>query len=234
MINTFSSDKRKIQKYCKQWHRDSKDHAQPWPKGGTFDEDIVEHTLTYIRSKYQKKKRKKWEAILSLWRVFCETKANVKVTETKEAATQEQEKPPEQAPEEPPPYGIYPTLPAAGYQDPEQVEPNRDRTDVKGAWRAPRPVPSAPWVDHEQKSRDRVTSKSQHTGEQVERSRNLDPLQGQWTTGQIILKLGNISAETLREAAWEWMQEEREMEKEMERSQYDKRLDEMGGGRSER
>ncbi|KAJ1189697.1 hypothetical protein NDU88_006439 [Pleurodeles waltl] len=104
MIISFWSDKKKIQKYCKQWHRDTKDDAHPWEKEGTFDEDIVEHTLTYIRSKYQKKKRKKREAILSLWQVFCDTKTNVKVAEPKEAEKQEQEKPPEQAPEEPPPY----------------------------------------------------------------------------------------------------------------------------------
>ncbi|KAJ1123088.1 hypothetical protein NDU88_001561 [Pleurodeles waltl] len=93
MIKAFSSDKRKIKKYCKQWHRDTKDNAQPWPKEGTFDDDIVEQTLTNIRSKYQKKKRKKREAILSLWWVFCDTKTNVKVTEPKEAVMQAQENP---------------------------------------------------------------------------------------------------------------------------------------------
>ncbi|KAJ1176229.1 hypothetical protein NDU88_001512 [Pleurodeles waltl] len=154
----------------------------------------------------------------------------VKVTEPKEAATQEQEKPPEQAPEEPPPYGIHPTLPAAGYQDPERVEPEEDRTDVKGAGRAPSPNPTPPWVDHEQKRRDRATPKLRHTKEQAGRSRSLDPIRGQWTIGQIILKLGNTLAETLREAAGEWMQEEREWVKEMERSRYDERRDEMERG----
>ncbi|KAJ1119727.1 hypothetical protein NDU88_007912 [Pleurodeles waltl] len=82
---------------------------------------------------------------------ICDTKANLKVIEPKVAATQVLEKPPAQAPEEPPAYSIYPTLPAVGYQDPEQVEPEKDRTDVKRAGRAPNPTPTAPWVDHEQK-----------------------------------------------------------------------------------
>ncbi|KAJ1118556.1 hypothetical protein NDU88_006747 [Pleurodeles waltl] len=98
-------------------------------------------------------------------RVFYDTKTNVKGAEPKEAAMGEQEKPPEQGPEEPPPYGIYPTLPAAEYQDPERVEPEGDRTDVKGAGRAPSPVPAAPWVDYEQRRRDRATPKSWHIQE---------------------------------------------------------------------
>ncbi|KAJ1091080.1 hypothetical protein NDU88_004208 [Pleurodeles waltl] len=160
--------------------------------------------------------------VVWLARVFSDTKENVIVREPKEAATQEQEKPPEQVPEEPPPYGIYPILPAGGYQDPERAEPEEDRTDVKRAGRAPSPAPTATWVDHEQKRRDRATPKSLHTRGQARRSRNLDPLRGQWTTGHIILKLGDTSAGTLREAAGEWMQEEREMEKEMERLRHDK------------
>ncbi|KAJ1090812.1 hypothetical protein NDU88_003941 [Pleurodeles waltl] len=158
MIKTLS-EKSKIQKYCKQWHRDTKAYAQPWLKEGTFDEDIVEHALAYIRSKYQQK-RKKREAILPLWRVFCDTKTKVKVTEPKEAATQEQEKPPEQAPEEPSQYGIYPTLLAVGYRDPEGVEPKGDGTDVKGA--GERPVPHQQFIGW-------IMSRKEETGQHLSR-----------------------------------------------------------------
>ncbi|KAJ1207679.1 hypothetical protein NDU88_003069 [Pleurodeles waltl] len=126
MIKTLPLVKKKIQKYCK-------DHAKSWPKEGTFQEYIVEHALTYIRSKYQKKKRKKREAILSLWWVFCDMKINVKLTEPKEAAKQVQEKPIEKALEKPSSYGLCFILPAAGYQGPVRVEQEEERTDVKGA-----------------------------------------------------------------------------------------------------
>ncbi|KAJ1140446.1 hypothetical protein NDU88_006798 [Pleurodeles waltl] len=133
MIKTFSSDKKKIQKYCKQWYRDTKDYAQPWPKEGTFDEDIIEHTLTYIKSKYQKKKRKKREAILSLWRVFYDTKTNIKPTMLEQTVTQIQERDTEGVSEGPPPYGLYPIRPASGYQDPVRVECEEGETEVNGA-----------------------------------------------------------------------------------------------------
>ncbi|KAJ1138733.1 hypothetical protein NDU88_005114 [Pleurodeles waltl] len=151
--------------------RDTKHHAQSWPKEGRFDEDIVEHTLTYMRSKYQKKKRKRREAILSLWQVFGDTKTNVKSTGPEKAATQAQEKPPEKALEEPPPYALYPILP-------------EDGTDVKGAGEMPCPVPTAPLVGHETKRSEREITKLQPTREQAERSRSPDPLRGQWTTGR--------------------------------------------------
>ncbi|KAJ1145039.1 hypothetical protein NDU88_011331 [Pleurodeles waltl] len=48
-------------------------------------------------------------------------------------------------------------LPVAGYQDPDQVEPEEDRIDVKEAGRAPSPTLAAPWVDHEQRRRGRAT-----------------------------------------------------------------------------
>ncbi|KAJ1140809.1 hypothetical protein NDU88_007147 [Pleurodeles waltl] len=132
MIKTFPSDKKRIQKYCKQRYSDTKDHAQSWPKEGTFDEDTVEHTLTYIKSKYQKKKRKKREAILSLWRGFCDFKTYVKSTVSKKTATSTRDTP-EGVPEGPTPYGLYPILPASGYQDPVRVEPEEGGTDVKEA-----------------------------------------------------------------------------------------------------
>ncbi|KAJ1162420.1 hypothetical protein NDU88_002888 [Pleurodeles waltl] len=212
MIKTCSSDKKKIQKYCKKWYRDTKDYAQPWPKEGTFDEDIIEHTLTYIKSKYQKKKRNKREAILSLWRVFCDTRTNIKPTMLEQTATQIQERDTERVSEGPPPYGLYPIRPADGYQDPVRVECEEGETEVKGAEKASRLLPTALRAEYEQRRKEGAISRVQLTEEQAERSENVDSLRGQWTTGQIILKVEDNSASTLREAAGEWMLEEREKE----------------------
>ncbi|KAJ1081678.1 hypothetical protein NDU88_001856 [Pleurodeles waltl] len=226
MIKTFLCDKKKIQKYCKQWYRDTKDHAQPWPKEGTLDEDIVEHTLTYIKSKYQKKKRKKREAILSLWGVFCDTKTNIKSTMLERTVTQAQEISTEGAPEGPLLYGLYPIQPAAGYQDPVRVEFEEGETEVKEVKRMPSLVPTDPQAEYEPRRKEGAMPRVQCTGERAERFENVDPHRGQWTTGQIILKLGDISANTLREAAGKWMLEEREKEEDVERSQYDRYLEE--------
>ncbi|KAJ1176452.1 hypothetical protein NDU88_001732 [Pleurodeles waltl] len=205
MIKTFSSDKKKIQKYCKQWYRDTKDYAQPWPKEGSFDEDIIEHTLTQIKSKYEKKKAKKREAISSSLRVFCDTKTNIKLTMLEWRATGIQEIATEGVPEGPPPYGLYPIQPAAGYQDPVQVEFEEGETEVKEAEKAPRLLPTAPRAEYEQRRKEGAISRVQLIEEQAERLENVDSLHGQWTTGQIILKVGDTSASTLREAAGEWM-----------------------------
>ncbi|KAJ1105585.1 hypothetical protein NDU88_002990 [Pleurodeles waltl] len=217
VIKTFSSGKKKIQIYCKQWHRDTKDHVQPWPKEGTSDEDIVEHTFIYIESKYQKKKRLKREAILSFWQVFCNTKTNIKSTTLERTVTQAQEISTEGAPEGPPPYGLYPIRPAAGYQDPVQVEFEEGETEVKEAERTPNLIPT----EYEQRRKEEAIPRVQRTGERAERFGNVDPLRG-----QIILKLGDTSVSTLREAAGEWMLEEREKEEDVERSQYDRYLEE--------
>ncbi|KAJ1159949.1 hypothetical protein NDU88_000453 [Pleurodeles waltl] len=137
MMKTFPSDKGRILKYCKQWHKGTEGHAQPWPKDGTFDHDIVEHTLTYIRSTYKKKKRQKREAILSLWRVFCHEKERDKSTTPKEAVTpiqevaQTQTESPGNLLGKPQPYGLYPILPAAGYQDPVRVEPKKEKLEAR-------------------------------------------------------------------------------------------------------
>ncbi|KAJ1097556.1 hypothetical protein NDU88_002674 [Pleurodeles waltl] len=72
--------------------------------------------------------------------------------------------------------------------------------------------------------------KDKYTREQAERFENLDPLRGQWTTGQIVLKLGGTSAKTLKEAAGEYMLDERDWEEQAERSRYDKYLEEKGRG----
>ncbi|KAJ1112814.1 hypothetical protein NDU88_001075 [Pleurodeles waltl] len=211
LMKTFPSDKGRIQKYCKQWHKGTEGHAQPWPKDGTFDHNIVEHTLTYIRSTYKKKKRQKREAILSLWRVFCHEKERDKPTTPEEAVTPIQEgaqthtESPGNSLQEPPPYGLYPILPAAGYQDPVRVEPKEERLEAQGTEATPAPVPSAPRADPELSGRDRLVSELQHTLRQAEQ-----PLRGQWTTGHVILRLGDTSAETLREAAEDWMEEEEE------------------------
>ncbi|KAJ1097615.1 hypothetical protein NDU88_002732 [Pleurodeles waltl] len=184
MMKTFPSDKKRILKYCKQWHKGTEGHAQPWPKEGTFDHDIAEHALTYIRSTYKKKKRQKRETILSLWRVFCHEKEKEKSIAPEEAVAQTQEvaktqtESPGDSLGEPPPYGLYPILPAAGYQDPVRVEPKEERLEAHRAEVTPAPVPSAPRADPKQSRRDRL--------------------------------LGDTSADTLREAAEEWIEEEEE------------------------
>ncbi|KAJ1135135.1 hypothetical protein NDU88_001580 [Pleurodeles waltl] len=203
------------------WHKGTEDHAQPWPKEGTFDEDIAEHTLTYIHSTYKKKKRQKREAILSLWRVFCHEKTKVKSTAHEEVVAQTQTESPGESLGEPPPYGLYPILPAAGCQGPVRVEPKEERLEAQGAEATPALVPSAPRADPEQSGRDRVMSELQHMVRQAERSRSLAPLRGQCTMGHVILRLGDTSADTLREAAEEWIEEEEEWERDVETPQYE-------------
>ncbi|KAJ1177240.1 hypothetical protein NDU88_002501 [Pleurodeles waltl] len=110
---------------------------------------------------------------------------------------------------------------AAGYQDPVRVEPKEERLKAQGAEATPAPVPLAPRADPEQSGRDRLISELQHTVRQAERSRSLAPLQGQWTTGHVILRLGNTSVDTLREAAEEWIEEEEEWERDVETPQYE-------------
>ncbi|KAJ1117203.1 hypothetical protein NDU88_005403 [Pleurodeles waltl] len=132
-----SSDKKRILKYCKQWHKGTEDHAQPWPKEGTFDHDIAEHTLNNIRSTYKKKKRQKREAIMSLRRVFCHEKQKEKSIAPEEAVPQTES--PGESLGKPPPYGLYPILPAAGYQDPVRVEPKEERLEAQGAETTPLP-----------------------------------------------------------------------------------------------
>ncbi|KAJ1084840.1 hypothetical protein NDU88_004986 [Pleurodeles waltl] len=83
------------------------------------------------------------------------------------------------------------------------------------------PVPSAPRADPEQSGRDRLVSELKHTVRQAEQSRSLAPLRGQWTTGHVILRLGDTSADTLREAAEEWIEEEEEWEGGVETPQYE-------------
>ncbi|KAJ1098939.1 hypothetical protein NDU88_004046 [Pleurodeles waltl] len=225
MIKTFPSDKKKLLKYCKQRHKGTEGHAQPWPKEGTFDNDIAEHTLTYIRSTYKKKKRQKREAILSLWRVFCHEKPKVKSTVLEEVVAQTQTESPGESLGEPPPYGLYPILPAAGYQVPVRVEHKKERLEAQGAEATPSPVPSAPRANPEQSGRDRLVSELQHMVRQAEQSRSLAPLWGQWTTGHVILRLGDTSADTLREAAEEWIEEEEEWEGVVETPQYEEPRD---------
>ncbi|KAJ1209447.1 hypothetical protein NDU88_004825 [Pleurodeles waltl] len=179
MIKTLPPDKKIILKYCKQWHKGTENNAQRWPKEGTFDEDIAEHTLTYILSTYKKKKRQKREAILSLWRVFCHEKTKVKSRPPEEAGAQTQTESPGESLEEPPPYGRYPILPAAGYQDPVWVEPKEERLEAQGAEATPVPIPSAPRANPEQSGRGRLISEMQHTVRQAEQSRSLAPLWGQ-------------------------------------------------------
>ncbi|KAJ1179012.1 hypothetical protein NDU88_004251 [Pleurodeles waltl] len=215
MIKTFSCDKKKIQKYCKQLYRDTKDYAQPWPKEGTFDEDIIEHTLTHIKSKYQKKKRKKREAILSLWRVFCDTKTNIKPTMLEWTATQIQAIATEGVPEGPPSYGLYPIQPAVGYQDPVRVEFEEGETEVKEVEKSPLLLPTAPRAEYEQRRKEGAISRVQLTEEQAERLENVDSLRGQWTT-----------ARRLGEAAGEWILEERGKEENVERLRYGRYLEE--------
>ncbi|KAJ1092997.1 hypothetical protein NDU88_006107 [Pleurodeles waltl] len=221
IIKTFLSDKKIILKYCKQWHKSTEDRAQPWPKEGAFDDDIAEHTLTYIRSTYKKKKRQKREAILSLWQVFCHEKPKEKSTAPEEVVAQTQTESPGESLGEPPPYGLYPILPAAGCQDPVRVEPKEQRLEAQRAEATPAPIPSAPRADPEQRGRDRLVRELQHTVRQAEQSRSLAPLQGQWTTGHVILRLGDTYADTLREAAEEWIDEEEEWEGGVETPQYE-------------
>ncbi|KAJ1107971.1 hypothetical protein NDU88_005356 [Pleurodeles waltl] len=228
MIKTFSSDKKKIQKFCKQWYRDTKDYAQPWPKEGTFDEDIIEHTLTHIKSKYQKKKRMKREAILLIWRVFCDTKATIKLTVLERTATQIQKIDTEGVPEGTPPYSLHPIWPAAGYQDPVRVEFEEGETEVKEAEKSPCLLPTAQRAEYEQRRKEGAISRVQLTEEHAERLENVHSLRGQWTTGQIILKVGDTSVSTLRAAAGVWLMEETEKEENVERLQYDRYSEERG------
>ncbi|KAJ1158564.1 hypothetical protein NDU88_011252 [Pleurodeles waltl] len=190
MIKTFSSDKKKIQKYCKQWYRDTKDYAQPLPKEGTFDEDIIELRLTYIKSKYQKKKRKKREATLSLWWVFYDTKTNLKPTMLEQTATQIQERDTEAVSEGPPPYGLYPIRPVAGYQDPVRVECEEGETEVKGVEKASRLLPTAPRAEYEQRRKEGAISRVQLTEERERGRRMLILFEGNGLQGRLFLKYG--------------------------------------------
>ncbi|KAJ1209743.1 hypothetical protein NDU88_005116 [Pleurodeles waltl] len=122
---------------------------------------------------------------------------------------------------EPPPYGLYHVLPAAVYQDPVQVEPKEERLEAQRAEATPAPVPSNSRADLEQSRRDRLISELQHMVRQAERSSCLVPLWGQWTTGHVILSLGDTSADTLREAAEEWIEEEEQWEGDVETPQYE-------------
>ncbi|KAJ1189221.1 hypothetical protein NDU88_005971 [Pleurodeles waltl] len=187
MVKIFSSDKKKIQKYCKQWYRDTKDYAQPWPKEGTFDEDIIEHALTHIKSKHQKKKRKKSEAILSLWRVFCDTKTNIKLTMLERTAIQIQEIATEGVPEGPPPYGLYLIWPAAGYQDPVQVEFEEGETEAKEVEKVPRLLPTAPRAEYEQRRKEQYLGYSLLKNGQID-WRMLVLFEGNGPLGRLFLK----------------------------------------------
>ncbi|KAJ1154636.1 hypothetical protein NDU88_007379 [Pleurodeles waltl] len=106
-------------------------------------------------------------------------------------------------------------LPAAGYQDPVRVDPKEERLEAQGAEANPALVPSAPRADPEQSGRDRLISELQYTVRQAERSRSLAPLRGQRTTGHVIPRLGDTSADILREAAEEWIEEEWDRDEEM-------------------
>ncbi|KAJ1105719.1 hypothetical protein NDU88_003124 [Pleurodeles waltl] len=140
--------------------------------------------------------------------------------------TQAQEISAEGAPERPPLYGLYPIQPAAGYQDTVRVKLEEGETEAKEAERTPSLVPTALRAEYEQRRKEGAIPRVHRTGERAERFENVDPLRGQWTTGQIILKLGDTSASTLRETAGEWMLEEREKEEDVETSQYDRYLEE--------
>ncbi|KAJ1214939.1 hypothetical protein NDU88_002549 [Pleurodeles waltl] len=107
-----------------------------------------------------------------------------------------------------------------------QYESEEGETKVKEAARMPSLVPTAPRAEHEQRRKGGTMPSVQHTGERADRCENADPLRGQWATGQVILKLGETSANTLREAAGEWMLEEREKEEDVERLRYDRYLEE--------
>ncbi|KAJ1153577.1 hypothetical protein NDU88_006336 [Pleurodeles waltl] len=157
---------------------------------------------------------------------FRDTKTNIKPTMLEQTATQVQERDTEGVSEGPPPYGHYPIRPAAGYQDPVQVECEEGETEVKGTEKASCLLPTAPRAEYEQRRKEGAISRVQLTEERAERSENVDSLQGQWTTGQIILKVGDKSASTLREAAGEWMLEDREKEEDVERVRYVRYLEE--------
>ncbi|KAJ1112758.1 hypothetical protein NDU88_001019 [Pleurodeles waltl] len=117
-------------------------------------------------------------------------------------------------------------IPAARYQDPVRVECEEGETEVKRAQKASRLLLTALRAEYEQRRKEGAISRVQHTEEQAERSENVDSFRGQWTTGQIILKVGDKSASTLREAAGEWMLEEREKEEDVDRVRYDRYLEE--------
>ncbi|KAJ1081696.1 hypothetical protein NDU88_001874 [Pleurodeles waltl] len=127
-------------------------------------------------------------------------------------ATQIQAIATEGVPERPPLYGLYPIWPAAGYQDPVRVEREEGETEVKESEKAPCLLPTAQRAEYEQRRKEGAKSRVQLAEERAERVENVDSLLRQWTTGQIILKVGDRSASTLREAAGEWMLEEREKE----------------------
>ncbi|KAJ1081094.1 hypothetical protein NDU88_001278 [Pleurodeles waltl] len=174
-----------------------------------------------ICSTYKKKKRQKREAILSLGRVFSHEKTKVESTAPEEVVAQTQTESPGESLGEPPPYGLYPILPAAGYQDPVRVEPREERLEAQGVEATATPVPSSPRANSQQSWRVRLISELQHTVRQAEQSRSLAPLGGQWTIGHVILRLGDTSADTLREAAEEWIEEEEEWKGDVETPQYE-------------
>ncbi|KAJ1172444.1 hypothetical protein NDU88_004291 [Pleurodeles waltl] len=136
-------------------------------------------------------------------------------------ATQIQEIATERVSERPPPCGLYPIRPAAGFQDPVRDEFEEGETEVKEVEKAPCLLPTAVRAEYEQRRKEGAISWVQLTEERVERLENVNSLRGQWTTGQIILKVGDTSARTLREAAGEWMLEERGKEEDVERLRYD-------------
>ncbi|KAJ1165820.1 hypothetical protein NDU88_006237 [Pleurodeles waltl] len=124
-------------------------------------------------------------------------KRKVKSTTPKEVVAQTE--PPGESLEEPPPHGLYPILPATGYQDPVQIEPKEERLEAQGAEATPAPALSAPRADPEQNGSDRLISELQRTVRPAEQSRSLAPPLGTMTTGHVILRLGDTSADTQRQ-----------------------------------
>ena len=96
----FPKQIKKVSKFCQEWHEQTKEHTFPWPKEGTFDINIIEHTKTYIKAKYAGQKRDKRELILDLLALFEESKAEGPTP----PATSEESAPPIEASAPPPPY----------------------------------------------------------------------------------------------------------------------------------
>lgn len=67
---------KRIDKFCLEWHLHTKAHIFPWPKEGTFDTNIIEHTKTCIKTKYAGQKKDNRESMLELWAIFEEAKTD--------------------------------------------------------------------------------------------------------------------------------------------------------------
>ncbi|KAJ1164371.1 hypothetical protein NDU88_004811 [Pleurodeles waltl] len=125
--------------------------------------DVHQYGLTTIYVKSEKVKTDEGSYSVT---IAGHEKPKVKSTVPDEVVAQTQTESPGESLGEPPPYGLYPILPAAGYQDPVRVEPKEERIEAQGAEATPTPVPSAPRADPEPSGRDRLVNTLREAAEE--------------------------------------------------------------------